>query len=104
MKRILTKAVCGLLALGLFFGCGKKNDTPAADEALDVLAIGCYGKDILTYAEPLAESGGYTVNAAYLDLPGSTLRDLASAFAVGSKEFTYYEANDTIFTAQEGCI
>ena len=69
---------------------------------MNVLAIGSYGKDILTYVEPLAKCGGYTVNAAYLDLPGSTLRDLASAFAVGSMEFTYCEADDTSFTAQEG--
>lgn len=98
MKRILTIVLCTLLVLCCLFGCGKTDP----DEALNVLAIGSYGKDILTYVEPLAKSGGYQVNAAYLDLPGSTLRDLASAFAVGSKEFTYYEADDTSFTAQEG--
>ena len=98
MKRLLTTVLCTSLVLCCLFGCGKTD----SDEALNVLAIGSYGKDILTYVEPLAKCDGYTVNATYLDLPGSTLRDLASAFAAGSKEFTYYEADDTSFTAQEG--
>ena len=76
MKKYIAQLLCLVLIATLLFGCGKTG----SDEALNVLAIGSYGKDILTSVEPRAKSGGYTVNAAYLDLPGSTLRDLASAF------------------------
>ena len=75
MKKIVIIALCLLLVLSSLFGCGQSSP----EETLNVLAIGSYGKDILTYVEPLAKSGGYQVNAAYLDLPGSTLRDLANA-------------------------
>jgi len=98
MKRIVSFILCSVLVLGLLFGCGQSRP----EETLNVLAIGSYGKDILTYAEPLAEAGGQKINAAYLDLPGSTLRDLASAFVSISSAFTYYEADGTAFTAQNG--
>lgn len=98
MKKIVIIALCLLLVLSSLFGCGQSSP----EETLNVLAIGSYGKDILTYAEPLAEAGGQKINAAYLDLPGSTLRDLASAFVSISSAFTYYEADGTAFTAQNG--
>lgn len=102
MKRIAVIILCCLLTLGLLFGCGESGTKSSSAEALDVLVLGCYGKDVLTYVEPLAASGGYQVNAAYLDIAGSTMRDLARTFAAGSSDFTYQEANGTEFTPQEG--
>ena len=96
MKKITIIALCLLLVLSSFLGCGQSS----SDEALNVLAIGSYGEDIIAYLEPLAADGGQQINAAFLDLEGSTMRDLSYALATHSTEFKYYEANGTTYTSQ----
>jgi len=102
MKRFVLFTLCFLLVLCPLVGCEKISTQTPPGDTMNILAIGSYGKDILTYLEPLAAAGGYPVNAAYLDVPGSTLRTLAKAFSSNSNSFTYYEADGTAFTSQEG--